>query len=267
MRGLAALLALFCLVAILLAYNAVSLSAAQAGSASPGWMVSSVAEPSNFSSADNPKCSATGRFDCDSYFVTVTNVGSEATKESVPISIVDRLPPGLKPVGMHGRNLENEQPLGCDKLTTTCGYGGTVASGGTLTVDLEVEVLSESEETGPVTNVVRVEGGGASTVTTSAPLTMPNTVGRQSPGFGVADFDMQASSLGGVVDEQAYDHPNDLTTFINLNSALVTEPNGSTSPQGVQQIKDVAVLLPLGFLGDPLAAATCTSVQSVRERG
>lgn len=236
---------------------------AQSVSSGPGWMVSSVAEPTNFSSADNAKCAAVVGFRfCDRYIVTVTNVGGSGT--TGPIRIVDTLPPGLRPVVMRGEDFRSEQQIGCSLTGTTCTFEGTVGPGGAISIFVEVEVISAS---GTVSNAVRVEGGGADPVVTSAPSTLPNTVGGSPVGFGIAAFGMQASHVGGSVDGQADDHPNNLTTIVNLNTNFEDFPNGLRLTKSVQLPRDVIVTLPLGFAGDPLAAAQCTAVQLTGEGG
>jgi hypothetical protein len=256
--------ALVCVVAAIVVASIAS-PGALAASAAPGWLVSSVAEPSNFSSAENAKCSAEeGPAFCDRYLVTVTNVGGAPSDEAIPIRIVDTLPAGLKPVAMRGQNFENEASVGCNVTETTCEYAGSVAPGGTIGIIVEVEVLSAA---GTVTNAVKVEGGGAPAVTTSAPLTLPNTVEMTPPGYGIAGFAMQVSDLEGAIDGQAADHPNDVTTMINLNTFAETRAEGRTLPENVQQPRDIVVTLPLGFIGDPLATPKCTAVQLIGNGG
>jgi hypothetical protein len=254
-----------CLVAMFVAAGAAA-PVALAASAGPGWLVSSVAEPSNFSSAENAKCPLGEGFHfCDRYLVTVTNVGGDTSNGAIPIRIVDTLPAGLKPVRMTGQNFENEGSVGCaSPPETTCEYVGSVKPGGTIGIKLEVEVLSA---VGTVTNAVKVEGGGAPTVTTSAPLTLPNTVEESPPGYGIAAFGMQVSDLEGAIDGQAADHPNDVTTMINLNTAVETRAEGAILPQSVEHARDVVVTLPLGFIGDPLTTPKCTAVQLIGNGG
>ena len=257
MRVRAAVCVLACLVVAMVSSGVASPSAAEAEVSGPGWLVSSVAEPTNFSSADNAQCAAVvGNRFCDRYMVTVTNVGGSGT--TGPIRIVDTLPPGLRPVGISAQNFKTEEPLNCSLADATCVYGGTVEPGGTIGVKVEVEVLSAADV---VTNAVRVEGGGAASAATGAPSTGSNTVDASPAGFGVADFGMQVSNIGGTIDGQAADHPNDLTTVLNLNSGLEYGSDGSKAVKSVQPPRDIIVTLPLGFVGNPLAASQCTAVQ------
>jgi hypothetical protein len=93
------------------------------------------------------------------------------------------------------------------------------------------------------------------------PLTMSNTVEGPEASFGLADFGMSVSGLDGELDGQAADHPSRVMTLLNFNTGLEHRFGGRTLPVNVQSPKDVVVSLPLGFVGDPLAAATCTAVQ------
>src|SRR6267154_2113752 len=91
-------------VMILTMAGAVSLPTASGASSSPGWVVSSVAQPTNFSTGDNALCVREQFFLCDHYVLTLTNVGSGPT--TGPVVIADMLPLGLRAVGMAGYNME-----------------------------------------------------------------------------------------------------------------------------------------------------------------
>jgi hypothetical protein len=204
---------------------------------------------------------------CDQYLITVTNVGSVGAKgENDPIHIVDTLPPSLQLVEMRGQNVESGQALACTGAQTTCEYKGEVAPGGTIAVLVEVKV-KVGFVAGPVTNVVKVDGGGAQPVASGAPSTLPNTVGGSLAEFGIADFGMQVSNNGGATDDQAANHPNDLTAILNFNTTLETRAEGRILPESVQNSRDVVVSLPLGLVGNPLVAAKCTAVQLQAEGG
>jgi len=245
------------MVATIVAVSVASPGPALADSA-PSWAVSSVAEPTNFSFADNAKCSALGYSFCDSYLVTVTNIGGRESEGQ--IRIADTLPPGLRLKHMYGENLATEAKFSCRVGEAVCPYEGKVTPGRTIIVVAEVEVEALSAVR-VVSNVVTVEGGGARPVVTTEPLTMSNTVGGSAAGFGISDFGMRASDSGGAVDGQAADHPYDLMTLANINTVPETKPTGEIVLESSQQMRDVAVLLPLGLVGDPLAAGTCTALQ------
>jgi hypothetical protein len=254
-----------CAVGMAFIVSAMSSDGALATSLGPAWEISSVAHPTNFSIADNAKCARTSAPLCDQYVVTLTNVGGGTTNG--PVSIVDTLPQGLKPVvnGAHGKYLETESPFGCEVVTTTtitCTYGGIVPSGATLAVFVEVEVTFPA---GEVTNVVTVSGGSAPPASTGVPLTLANTVEGQSAAFGISAFGFAAHDASGLVDTQAGDHPYGVTATVNLNTVFVSHPFSSLAFGSVEALKDIVTYLPLGFLANPLAAARCTELQLIAQ--
>ncbi len=248
-------------------------SAATAGpSLVPGWVVSSVAQPTNFSAADNVFCARENLSFCDRYVVTITNVGGAAAggPGHMPVTIADTPPPGLEAIGMSGGNLEESLRLesngplwNCSLADTTCTYSGRADPGTTLVVDVEVKVISA---VGGALNAVRVSGGGAPPIATDAPLTQPNTVDVTPAAFGFSAFGFEAHDGSGRLDTQAGDHPYGLTSTVNFNTAVTAEPNGALVAGSVEPPKNLAVYLPLGFLGDPTAAPRCTELQ-LREGG
>jgi hypothetical protein len=244
--------------------------AALAAPPAPAWEISSVAHPTNFSIEDNEKCQRTSQPLCDQYLVTLTNVGAGETNGAV--TIVDTLPQGLRPVGHGGvfvRNLETEEQVGCSVLPfVSCVYGGAVKPGATLAVFVELEV-EPNAPAGPVTNSVSVSGGGAPAASTSTPLTLPNTVDGSPAAFGISAFGFAAHDASGLLDTQAGDHPYSITNTVNLNTVLENHPSENTplAIGSVEVPRDFVVYLPLGFLGDPLAAARCTELQLKAQGG
>jgi len=238
---------------------------ALAASPGPAWEISSIAHPTNFSMEDNVQCARISQSLCDQYLVTVTNVGGGPT--SGPVTIVDTLPQGLKPVAnrVRGNNLETNEQFGCSMVTTiNCTYGGTIQPNATIVVFVNVEVTSA---VGEVTNVVTVSGGGALPVSTSTPLTLSNTVEGPPAPFGISAFGFAAHDASGLLDTQADDHPYGVTSTVNLNTLLVNHPFTPLGFGSVEAPRDVVVYLPPGLVSDPLAAAQCTDEQLVAQGG
>jgi uncharacterized repeat protein (TIGR01451 family) len=258
----------WCAVLVALASSAVFAEGGLAASPGPAWEVSSVAHPTNFSVEDNAKCARSSERLCDQYLVTVTNVGGGAALLVAPVTIVDTLPAGLRLVSASGRNVETNNGIGCSGatamgVTTVTCHGGEVEPGATLVVFVEVEVEAGAQA-GAVTNAVSVSGGGAPPVSTSASLTLANTIDRPAAAFGLSAFGFAARDASGAVDMQAGDRPDAVTSAVNLTTAIQTRPFSSSSLYAfgsVEPPKDFAVYAPLGFLGDPLAAARCTELQ------
>ncbi len=120
-----------------------------------------------------------------------------------------------------------------------------------------------------MTNTATVEGGGVKApISTSEPTTVPNTVnGVQSASLGIQDFDFVAYGMDGSPDTQAADHPNAVTTTFDLTSAVNGEYRQAHEYEPIEEPREARVDLPLGMVGDPLAAAQCKEVDLTRETG
>ncbi len=232
-----------------------------AGTAAPAWSVRSAALPTNFSTEDTAPCEA--REGCDSYVVTVTNVG---TRPSVgPVVVKDRLPAGIVAVGSNiakehePYGVSNEVDCGVvEPRLVTCGYGGGgVPPGSVIGVRIEVIATAEAAALGEATNSVEVEGGGAPAVASSVPGTVANTVNGAAAVFGVQDF--AASVLGpeGATDVQAGAHPATVTTSIDYNTLPHRTGVEIEQYYAAQDPKMEIVDLPPGLIGDSLAAERC----------
>jgi uncharacterized repeat protein (TIGR01451 family) len=213
--------------------------AASAGAASPGagWMIDSIAVPTNFSVAQG-----------GTYQVLVRNAGSAASEGT--ITIVDTLPPGLTVTGV-GFPGSCETGVGAVR----CQYSEAVPVGGNLGLSVSVAVEPGAPET--LTNTVSVSGGGGVEVSRS----IGNANSARLPSFGFAGFDSFIAGLGGVRDAQAGDHPYEVTTTIDLNSATKIDDYSTGYLASVRYPKDVLEDLPLGFAGSAIAAPECTLAQ------
>jgi hypothetical protein len=264
---------------------ATGVSVARAAATAPGWAVGSLPQPSNFSNAENALCEQ-GLEICDAYVVTVTNVG-EAPSDGTPIVITDRLPPGLAVHRVQAKDMETKQPLECQPepiplpeegseeppppptTEITCRDNVVLRPGDVLYVKVNVTVTTNA--TLPVvTNTVEVEGGGAAPATASDPSASAaaNSVNSEAPEFGPQIFSVHAFGSDGSPDTQAGDHPGMLVTTLDYNTVnfAFTHPGTSTEEVSVQEPKTVVVNLPVGLVGNPLAAATCPEA-NLRESG
>jgi hypothetical protein len=83
--------------------------------------------------------------------------------------------------------------------------------------------------------------------------------------FGVEGFSAPITGSDGALDTQAGDHAYELTTRIALNIDPGREwPTATGNGTSVEDVRDVVVDLPLGFLGSALAAPRCTPEQLSR---
>jgi hypothetical protein len=240
---------------------------ASAASAAPGWAVDSVAAPTHFSPTAG-----------GAYQLEVRNSGSVTSQEFVngeptPVVITDEIPEGLTVTSVDDENsATGVSGVECTTVgrQVTCIYHGVLTpetcpsaflaacdSGSVLYLSIGVSVnghvASES-----LTNRVTVSGGGAREVS----ATSTNEVSATPPAFGPANFDFFIDGLDGAADTEAGAHPYQLTTTIDLNTTEVTGKQVlGTAAVSVQDVKDIVVDLPLGFVASTLAAPQCTLAQ------
>jgi hypothetical protein len=241
--------------ALVLSVLALTAGPAIAAAPSVGWSIHSLAEPTNF----NPNDTA------DRYALAVVNIGNRSSVGA--ITIADKLPPGLVPVKM-----QVEAPLAKDKnrgecslAEVKCTYGEheepAVAPGRELVVEISVAVMLP-ELPGQLVNEATVSGGGGSEAATNA----SNHWDAGPAQFGIAGFAFAADGMDGARDAQAGDHPYSVTTTIDLNTVLVNSSEGIRL-NAAQEAKDIGVDLPLGFVGDPLAAEQCPEIDLTESEG
>jgi hypothetical protein len=246
-------------------------------SATPSWAIKSVALPTNFTEKDTKLCEeevASPRYGCDAYVVTVVNIGTAPSSGAIVVK--DTLPPGIVFKNSSERTAEpGRRPVYCSEevgaSSVRCEYEGSeppLPPDGTITIALEVTVSANAPS--PATNRAEVEGGGASPVVTAEPSTVPNTVRGVTPPFGIQDFSASVFGSDGTPDMQAGDHPATVVTTINYPTVLNTTAkdfNTQAEFLTVQEPKTDIVNLPLGFVGDPLAATRCpeSALVEIRE--
>jgi uncharacterized repeat protein (TIGR01451 family) len=214
------------------------------------WTISSVSVPTNFNPA--------ARSGEDRYKMFVTNSGGASS--AGPVTISDVLPEGLSldPKGATGVNTlagqstldEHELPgehFSC--VLSTCVYTGVVIPDQTLELSFPVDIGSEAEGLSPLTNVVRVSGGGAS----SASLAEPTTISERPADFGIPPG-AATTSLSSV---HAGGHPDITSTFgfssVDAVGALVGQP------------KDLTYRLPPGFAADFAGTPVCSDDQFISQ--
>jgi hypothetical protein len=98
-----------------------------------------------------------------------------------------------------------------------------------------------------------VSGGGA----VEATATETVSVTAQVPPFGIADFSTLDANAAGGQDTQAGDHPSALVTTFDINTVVSPDPSAQKKIEGVEDLKDVVIDLPLGLVGDAQATPKC----------
>ena len=242
------------LLAVVIASLA-GVSSAQAVPPAPAWRISSVPNPTAFSASDATvgECAP-----CDKYQLRITNVGGAPSNGT--ITVTDTLPAGVTTSGTLPSGNEWWEwtctPEGEGATSIQCTTSSTVGAlkqAPSLTVYVQVasSVPADSEPS----NVVKVESTGATTVTQS----FPTRLNPSAPlPFGLADFGSYPADEAGLPDRQAAGHPNSLTTSFDVTSAVnLASGHLTESTRPSQDIKDIVIDLPVGFIGDPLAAQQC----------
>jgi hypothetical protein len=228
-----------------------------AAPAGPAWSIRFLAQPTNFSAANDEGCELhePEGLICDSYTLLVTNTGSQ-TAGGAPIVVTDTLPDGVAAVHIHGDDQSTLHDLNCRPIVNAsflqCVDNSEVPAGDTLLITINVVV--RSGVSGKITNSASVAGGGAPAVAT----TEETAVDAQPAPFEIRDFSFQALDSGGAPDMQAAGHPFSLTTsfdFTTLNEDTLFHGWLYGPPE---EVKDVVVDLPLGFVGDPQATPKCS---------
>ncbi len=187
----------------------------------------------------------------DRYLVTVTNVGDAPS--SGEITLRGDVAKELVPHSVQAEEVLTGVAGECFLAELQCIYREPVRPGRQLRFEIAVAVPNDTAP-GTLTAEATVSGGGALPATSHT--TTPINAG--APRFGISGFSVQAAGVGGSGDEQAGGHPSSLITTLDLNTRLANEAEESTKPYSVvEEAKDVSVELPLGVVGDPLAAERC----------
>jgi hypothetical protein len=279
------------IVAALAALAAGALSsAALAAKEGPGWEVTARNYPTNLSPGGS------GVIVVDPF-----NVGAGASSGTV--TVTDTLPPGVTATDAGELNLvkngiepflghlawdctgngQGEAPHLLGATIVTCHNDATnmpslLGGAGNPTSGIEiagtVEGVATNAEVGIAVNVaqgaaedpqspqdnrVTISGGGA-----PAPASTrdPITISSKPPAFGIVGWDAWFSNADGTLDTQAGSHPY-AATFSTDFATLLEE--GELSLAG-GEVRNIAVKLPPGVVGDPTAVPQCARAEFLRQR-
>jgi len=225
-------------------------SPALAESSVAQWTISSVSVPTNLNPAARP-----GE---DRYKVLVTNSGGASSVG--PVTISDELPEGLSldATGALGVNtLADQRTLDAHELPgehfscalSTCVYTGVVIPDQTLELSFPVDIGLEALGLSPLTNVVRVSGGGASSVS----LSQATTISEDPASFEIPP----GAATTGLSSVHAGGHPDITNTYgfssVNAVGALVGQP------------KTLTYRLPPGFAADFAGTPVCSDAQFISQ--
>jgi hypothetical protein len=192
--------------------------------------------------------------------VVATNLGDAAVNgTSNPVTIIDKLPPGLRATAISGTS-ENiglsagfgGGPVACSVSTLTCTYAGVLPSYRRL--EITIAVVVEPGALPDAQNEVTVAGGEAPGTSVSRPVAVDSS---PTP-FGVEDYELAAENEDGSRDTQAGSHPFQLTTTLVLNQAA-----DRAKPPALP--KDLSFNLPPGLIGNPTPLPQCTDADFAEE--
>ena len=132
-----------------------------------------------------------------------------------------------------------------------CVDSAEIAAGDTLRIT--INVIVEAGVVGDVVNRASVSGGGASAVATSEQTPLQEA----QAGFGIKDFSLQPLGADGTPDLQSGGHPYSITTNFDLSTDNQETTGSRATYHSPEELKDVVVDLPLGFVGNPLSTPRC----------
>ncbi len=207
---------------------------------------------------------------------TEAAVAGHEEYELEPLVMVDRLPAGLRAVGVEGGGyvdgarfvpiscvLEGEpaEVVVCRVTGSGSGFGGVVPP--FQAIEVRVAVAVEAGAATGELNEVGISGAGTRAVSVQRPITIS---GAPVP-FGVEDFEVTPEEEGGGVDTQAGSHPFQTTFTLNANETKQTVAAGSQLVTGNSAglPRDVSVRFPPGLIGNPQPLTRCTSAQFLAE--
>ncbi len=183
----------------------------------------------------------------------VINLGdAPAEGGAQPIVITDKLPAGLEATAISGGN-EFFGGANCELATLRCEYLSKLPPYDTIQISVKVKVLQGAPAT--VIDEMIVGGGGAR----SASARDAVTVNDRQAGPGVETLQMLATNENGSVDTQAGSHPFELTTTLEVNSAIGADSLEPGAVESAGAVKDLRFDLPAGLIGNPEVIPRCTS--------
>lgn len=237
-----------------------AIPASASAAPAPGWEITSHSAPANLPPGGHGLI-----------YLDIFNIGAANSEEGKTITVTDQLPPGV--TATHAGGLTGHPTWDCtgtslvrctnDPIDLSSFPGGGGAPGGRprhpdLEVGIQVSIAPGAAST--LVNRAAIAGGGAPS---GASTTSPLHINSEPAPFGVANWDAWFSNEDGTIDTQAGSHPYEASFDLEINSVLnplhASEPElrvGSFLPAG-GELRDVAVDLPPGFVGDPTAVPQC----------
>jgi hypothetical protein len=241
-------------------------SPAAAGEPSAAWLrLSSRSIPTNLA----PGHEAT-------LFVTATNLGDANVEgsEAQPVTITDKLPPGLTVTGIAFQCAEaacsRRQPLHAEipehsscvfsSSTVTCTFNENLVPFERWEVRINVAVSGALASGTELQNEVGIEGAA---VPATSSLRRALTVSSAPNAFGVEGYDLAPEDEHGAAAAQAGSHPFQFTTKFSLDAEYYKFSNNEILPITPAPLKNLDVSLPAGLIGNANknVIGQCTELQ------
>jgi AcrR family transcriptional regulator len=204
--------------------------------------------------------------------VTATNLGTGYVDPTVqPVTVADKLPPGVEAVAIEGTVGENFTKAGttrsvleCSLQAVSCVYTGMPPVKRFTRdfrlfvppyeqIQMRIWVRLTGAKTGAL-NEASIAGGGAHPVSVLRKMTVSDA----PVPFGANAYELDPEEVGGGVDTQAGSHPFQFTATYEANTAT-----SGNRPVGLT--KDLSFKLPAGFVGDPTQIPQCKLADFLRE--
>jgi hypothetical protein len=254
--------ALFGLLVAVMGLLAAGGASAETIRPSAAWALQDVAQPTNFSAADNSRCEAhSNQLFCDRFVLLPTNVGSLATEG--PITVTDTLAVGLTtttgapPTGANAFmswECTTETP-GAKEIVTCMAPEGVPPLSPAAAIQIPVVVAPGTTAT--QTNSAEISGGEAPTPVIAVATT---TIDGGAPGFTPNDFSTGLVDLAGRPDTTAAAHPGAFTTSFMFPTAFASSLGNQYFTAPVEAVKQIVTDLPPGIIGNPRSTPTCPLV-------
>jgi hypothetical protein len=148
-------------------------------------------------------------------------------------------------------------PTSCEETASSiaCAVPGPLPPGAQVQVDMDVTVPSDAS--GEIGDTVSVSGGGG-----AGEDREERTIAIGPPGpFGFTKASVELPNADGSADALAGSVPAEYVTKLNWRSFWSEQSSLKHSIGSTELIKDVVAHLPPGMIGNPSAAAICTSGQ------
>ena len=194
------------------------------------------------------------------YWFDTFNVGDTAT--SGPIKLIIELPPGLTrraliPFVTASNFKQWKCPGKAGATIVTCETSESIPRH-SLSNGLAISVNVAPEATGTLVAKARIEGGGAANV---AATEEPTEIDSEPAGFGIVSSSFVPDffeSDGLTTEREAGGHPDLFTVPFDLNTYVPSPDEVPLLTHEAENIRDLGVDLPLGFVGNPNAVGECT---------